>query len=162
MAPLACSMACERTPRTPSVAAVQLLFRLFDQHGIHASLGGSGLLAALGLADTVHDWDVTTGADSQTVEYVLRGLELPYARTPRRAPFATEACFLVDAGDHTIDVLSRFGFDTPAGFVPVPTRTSGTWRGLPLGGAQEWALAYRLMGRHDRAAALERWLGDAQ
>lgn len=152
----------QHTSSTPPVEAVQSLFRLFERHGIPAALGGSGLLAALGMTEQVHDWDVTTDAAPQAIESVLVELELPYARALRQSPFATAACFTVDAGDHTIDVLSRFALDTPAGVVPVVTRTSGSWRGMPLGGAREWALAYRLMGRPDRAAALEAWLRDVR
>lgn len=151
-------MAREVVPSTPPMDALQLLFCAFERHGIPASLGGSGLLAALGLVDRVRDWDVTTDADPSAVEAVLADLELPCTRAPRREPFATQGCFVVDAGEHSIDVLARFAFDTPAGVVPIATVTSGTWRGVPLGGVQEWALAYRLMGRPDRAAALEGWL----
>src|SRR5262245_59362199 len=49
--------------------------------GVQVALGGSGLLAALGLADRVRDWDLTTDAPYERVTEALAGV--PY--TPHGA-----------------------------------------------------------------------------
>jgi hypothetical protein len=145
---------------TPRIETVQALSALFERRGIEVALGGSALLAALGLVEVVRDWDLTTDSRAEPVEAVLTEFGMTFLRAPRDAAFATEACFVVDAGDHTIDVLSRFALHTPDGVMVVATSTQRTWRGMSLGEPEEWARAYRVMGRPDRAAALEAWLRD--
>jgi len=49
-----------------------------QDHGADAALGGSGLLAALGLVDAVRDWDVTTDADPAVVEAALQSIGATY------------------------------------------------------------------------------------
>jgi hypothetical protein len=43
--------------------------------------------------------------------------------------------------------------------VDLPSSTTRTWRGLPIADPSVWARAYRLLGRTDRADALDAWLG---
>lgn len=72
----------------------------------------------------------------------------------------------VDAGDHSIDVLVGFalesawepGSPSDSGVVVIPARPGRTWLGLQMARPQEWILAYRLMGRTERAEALRRRL----
>jgi hypothetical protein len=78
---------------TDVIAALQV-------HGVVAAVGGSGLLAALGLVDQVRDWDVTTDAATETVEVALRSTGLTYTRTVAGdQQYATRARFAVVAAD---------------------------------------------------------------
>lgn len=123
------------------------------------ALGGSGLLAALGLIDRVRDWDLTTDAEPELVATALRAAQLEHAEvTAGDGGYATRARFLVDGGDHEVDLLVGFGFRVGGSTIPIPTRVTGHWQGLPLGDPVKWAHAYRLMGRTGRADTLQTWL----
>jgi hypothetical protein len=58
----------EAAPRTPPFQVVSQVLAALRRHGAEAAIGGSGLLAALGLVDQVRDWDVTTEIDHQRPE----------------------------------------------------------------------------------------------
>ena len=103
--------------------------------GIDAALGGSGLLAALGLTDHVRDWDVTTDADPHLVDRLR-----------------------VDGADHDIDLIVGFPIRADDTVHHLPTRITGHWHGLPLADPAVWAQAYRLIGRLEPATALDEWL----
>jgi len=60
--------------RTPALSVVAAVVDALQARGAVAAVGGSGLLAALGLVDSVRDWDVTTDAETQTVEAALVGV----------------------------------------------------------------------------------------
>jgi hypothetical protein len=130
------------------------------RHGtIVSALGGSGLLAALGLTDQVRDWDLTTDAEPEAVASALTCAHLEHAAVEAGEDgYATQARFRVEAGDHEIDLLVGFAFRSPGSTIHIPTRVTGHWRGLPLGDPLAWARAYRLMGRPERAVPLETWL----
>ncbi|EXF26290.1 hypothetical protein BG28_00385 [Nesterenkonia sp. AN1] len=65
----------------------------------------------------------------------------------------------IEAGDHSIDVLTGFALESNGGVVTIPARPGHAWRGLKMARPEEWLLAYRLMGRAERAEALQRHLG---
>ena len=56
-------------PLGPLLGRVERL----ERAGVVVALGGSGLLAALGLADTAQDWDLTTDAPLHAVLDALEG-----------------------------------------------------------------------------------------
>jgi hypothetical protein len=131
---------------------------LRERH-IVTALGGSGLLAALELVDQVRDWDLTTDAHPQAVRAALAAADLNHDQvTSGEGRYATRARFVVDGGDHEIDLLVGFAVRSNGSTVPLPTRVTGHWKGLPLGDPAVWALAYRLIGRDERASQLEGWL----
>ena len=128
-------------------------------HAAVSALGGSGLLAALGLTDRVRDWDLTTDAEPEVVAAALGAAGLEHRQvTAGDDRFATRARFRVDGDDHEVDLLVGFGFRVNGSTIPMPTRVTGHWRDLPLGDPVVWAQAYRLMGRTERADSLQTWL----
>ena len=148
-----------RTPPLPIVAAV---VAALQAHGAVAAVGGSGLLAALGLVDSVRDWDVTTDAATQTVESALAqvsGATVAPAASGD-AGYATRARFVVRGNDHEVDVLVGFALLEEDQVVPLPTRVTRTWQGLPIADPEVWLRAYRLLGRHERADLLQRYLDE--
>lgn len=79
--------------------------------------------------------------------------------TVRGGVYATGARYVVDGGDHEIDLLVNFALrGTSGGVVGLPTRVTGRWRGLPLGDPGIWFQAHRLLGRRARVDALEGWM----
>lgn len=145
--------------RTPPLSVVAAVIAELRAHGAVAAVGGSGLLAALGLVDSVRDWDVTTDAATRTVAEALAavaGAEFTAAAVGE-AGYATRARFLVHGEDHDVDVLVGFALVDHDQVVPLPTRVVRTWRGLPVGDPVVWLRAYRLLGRHQQADLLQHW-----
>ena len=144
----------------PPLAPLERLLERLRAHGLAHALGGSGLLAALGLVDRVRDWDVTVAASIESLEAACAGLD--YAR------FGSDGCH----ADHkltfereSVELIANFAFSVPGGVVAIPTLVTGHWRGIPLGSPTAWAVAYALMGeledsarRRERAALLFEWL----
>lgn len=117
--------------------------------GLTVALAGSGLLAALGLADTVHDWDLTTDDPYERVvaalageDHVLHGSGELHADRK-----------LVLAGG-AVELILGFAFHSEAGIVRIPTIVSARVEGIPLGSPEGWAVAYHLLGRTGKSAAL--------
>ncbi len=146
--------------RTPPLSVVTAVVAALQAHGAVAAVGGSGLLAALGLVDSVRDRDVTTDAATETVEAALAGVAGAAVTTASagEAGYATRARFIVRGTDHAVDVLVGFALLEHEQVVPLPTRVTRNWRGLPIADPAVWLQAYRLLGRHHRADLLQRWL----
>ena len=127
---------------TPPLAPLLAIVARLEAAGIRCALGGSGLLAALGLTDTVHDWDLTADAPLERL--------VPLARD---WPFETAGSSGVHADAklmfprQAIEVIARFAFHGPRGVIRIPTVTAGRWRGVPLASAEAWLVAYDLLER---------------
>lgn len=140
--------------KAPPLGLIRQLQERLSATGIPSVVGGSGLLASLGLVSRINDWDLVTDAEPESVQQVLDELEFTYRRAETSGIFRTEALFVVSAENYEIDVLVRFALDSPDGTVPIPARAGSTWCGLTMARPEEWRLAYRLLKRHDRAALL--------
>ncbi|WP_162893099.1 hypothetical protein [Microbacterium halotolerans] len=139
-------------PPTETVAAI---VAALAEHGFPVAVGGSAVLASLGLVDRVRDWDVTCEGDPDEIAQALDVLGLTWTAPPSAGrPFATDARYVVDAGDHEIDVLVGFAAWDGDRIERFPVRTSTTWLGLPIADPDVWTNAYRLIGRPERAAVL--------
>lgn len=143
--------------RTPPLTLVSHVQRVLSRRSIPSAVGGSGLLASLGLIGTVNDWDLVADAQPAAVEAALDELSLRYSRAEQSGVFRTQALFTIDAGDHQIDVLVRFALQGPNGVIDIPARLGHWWRGLQMAEPEDWYLAYRLMGRQARAELLENY-----
>lgn len=145
-------MTAEHPPLTTVVRIIDAL----RERRAPVALGGSAVLASLGLVDRVRDWDLVCEAEPDDVAGVLDALHVAYA-TPSSGgrPFATRARFVVDAGDHEIDVLVGFAAWRGEEIVRFPAEPRSIWLGLPIADPDVWAVAYRLIGRPERAEALE-------
>jgi hypothetical protein len=149
----------ERSISVPPLGVVTRLVAALRVRGLAPAVGGSGLLVALGLTDTAHDWDVTVDAPHRAVGAALRESGLSYRDgTERGGRYATRQRFVIDGGDHAVDLLVGFALRGPRGVEELPTRVTGQWNGLPLADPAVWARAYRLLDRPGKAEALEGWL----
>ncbi|MFD5552821.1 hypothetical protein ACFWIA_03150 [Streptomyces sp. NPDC127068] len=145
--------------RIPSVTVVQHVVRCLSTHGMEPALGGSGLLVALGLADTAHDWDLTVDSQGEAVREALDEGGFSFLDATGGDPvYATHRRYLIDGGDHSVDLLVGFALRTADEVVPLPSRVTGSWSGLPLADPKVWERAYVLLGRHHKAALLRQWL----
>lgn len=146
-------------PKIPPLEPVSTLIASLESHKAVAAIGGSGLLASLGLVDTVRDWDVTSDAPTSVVVEALKaeGLTARF-ETDRGGIYATRERLVVEAGGHGIDLLLGFAARTADGVVRFPTRVVGRWLGLPIADPVVWRDAYRAIGREERAILLDVWL----
>jgi hypothetical protein len=128
--------------------------------GIGSVVGGSGLLASLGLADTVNDWDLVTDGDEAAVAGVLDALGLPSEPDDGDSDrYATRALHRLERDGEQVDLLVGFAIRTPDGVVRIPAAPGATWRGLTMARPEDWRVAYRAMGRTEKAALLDRLPG---
>ena len=133
--------------QTPPRAGLETIAARLDAAGIVWALGGSGLLAALGLVDRVNDWDLSCDADAERVRSIYAGVPYTFhghggCHADHKLAFEAEC----------VEVIPRFAFFTPVGIVHIATRVTGTWEGIPLGQPVGWACAYWLMGEYDEPA----------
>ena len=135
-------MTAPSVPATPPLPPLLDVVARLEALGIPCALGGSGLLAALGLADRVGDWDLTTDATVEEMLPAARGLAWERAGSD-----ALHADAKLMFPELDIEVIARFAFHVPGGVVRIPTVVTGRWRGVPLGSPEGWAVAYDLLGR---------------
>ena len=127
---------------TPPLEPLLEIVARLEGEGIRCALGGSGLLAALGLGTVVRDWDLTAEAPLERL--------LPVAR---RLPHETAGSSGVHADAKllfpglAIEIIARFAFHGPRGVIRIPTVVGGRWHGVPLGSPEAWAVAYHLLER---------------
>ncbi|MBX3093556.1 MAG: hypothetical protein KF680_03295 [Cryobacterium sp.] len=146
----------------PPLEPVRTIVAEFARRGWPVAVGGSAVLAWLGLVDVVRDWDVTVDADADEVEQaLLRAGFNPEDGTSSAPPFATRRRLTLALPDHELDVLVGFAVHEGGAVVPIPVRAVATWNGLPIAHPGDWELAYRIMGRADRAAALHKALAES-
>ncbi len=140
-------------PGAPDPARARAVVLGLERSGVRCALGGSGLLAALGLAATMRDWDVTTDAP---LEAILAAIEdRPAEHHGNDALHADEKLTLAAEG---VEIIRRFAFFTPGGVVRLPTFVTGRWHGIPIGAAECWAIAYDLLERPAKRDLLLGWL----
>ncbi len=141
---------------TPPLGGVHRLVAVLQVASWRPAIGGSGLLVALGLADTAKDWDVTVDAPVEAVIATLDRAGLSYRdETLTDGIYASDRRLIFDG---PIDLLVNFAMRGPDGVERLPTRVAGCWCGLPLGDPAIWARAYRLLGRDAKAELLEQIL----
>ncbi len=126
---------------TPPLAPLARVLTVLGEAGVPHALGASGLCAALGLVERVHDWDVTCEADPDALAAL-------FAAEPHER-FGNSGCHAdhkVNLRGGEIELIARFAFFVPGGIVHIPTRVSRHWQGVPVGSPEGWAVAYALMG----------------
>jgi hypothetical protein len=133
----------------PTDTAVRIVAALRER-GLPVAVGGSALLASLGLVDRVRDWDITCEGEPAVVTAALDRLGLAWtAPTSAGRPFARRA------SSSTPGITrSTCSWASPPGTATGSSPFPGEWRGLPIADPQVWAQAYRLIGRPERAALL--------
>jgi hypothetical protein len=133
-----------RAIHTPPVEGLRAITARLDGAGLAWGLGGSGLLAALGLVDHVNDWDVQVEAGPDVVRALYP--DLPHTF---HGHGGCHADWKLSFAAERTELIPRFAFFVPGGVVRVTLQVSGTWRGIPIASPEGWACAYALMGELD-------------
>ena len=137
----------------PPLEAVRALIDALERAGVRCALGGSGLLAAFGLASVVRDWDFTTDAPRERLLAALEGRSAEHKGSD--AIHADEKFMLPEL---RLEIIRGFAFVTSRGPIHIPTRVTRRWRGVPVGSPEGWAVAYALLGRDEKSERLFEWL----
>jgi hypothetical protein len=138
-----------RDVTSPPFPALREVVATLESAGIECALGGSGLLASLGLETVVRDWDLTT---DQPLE-VVRAALTRYA-PEHMGPNGVHADDKLMILEHSIECIVRFAFHSEGRVVRIPTLVRARWSGVPIGSAEAWAVAYALMGREEKSRRL--------
>jgi hypothetical protein len=142
-----------RAPTPPITPLLEVADRL-RQASVEFALGGSGLLHALGLAERVGDWDVTTDAEPNMIARIFESV--PHEHF---GPSGVHADAKLQLHGGLVELIIGMAFHAPGGICRVPTMPRGEWRGVPLASPEAWAVAYSLLGREAKADALFGHLG---
>jgi hypothetical protein len=134
---------------SPPLALLRDYVERLERGGLTVALGGSGLLAALGLGDTVRDWDLTCDAPLDRVVAALDGE--PFVHHGSDELHADQKLALAD---DTVEVILGFAFHVGGAVVRIPTIVSARVEGIPLASPEAWAVAYALLDRPPKSDAL--------
>jgi len=135
--------------KTPPLEPLRDAVARLEARGLACALGGSGLLAALRLADAVRDWDLTTDAPIEAVRDALAGV----ASTWKGSDEVHADQKLMLAGG-LVEVIVGFAFHVGGRVVRIPTVVAGRRGGVPIGSVEAWAAAYALLGREAKSERL--------
>ncbi len=142
--------------QTPDFSALKEISSRLKKAGIKHALGGSGLMASLGLVKDVRDWDLTTDAEWETVEPLLKGLS--YEVKPPTELFPSKYLCVIKIENTSIDLIGGFAIRTSSEVFNVPTLVIKEWEEVPVGSPAVWAKAYSLMGRFEKSNLLLEYL----
>lgn len=134
---------------SPPLPLLRDFVERLERAGLTVALGGSGLLAALGLGDTVRDWDLTCDDPLDRVVAALDGE--PFVHKGSDELHADQKLALADG---TVEVILGFAFQVAGAVVRIPTVVSARVEGIPLASPEGWAIAYGLLGREAKSDAL--------
>jgi hypothetical protein len=142
-----------RHVKSPPLPPLLEVIRRLERAGVEVALGGSGLLAALGLGNTIRDWDLTTDAEQPGVHALLADLGVALAGSS-----GVHADSKVMLPSLEIECICRFAFHVDGAVVRIPSVVTRRWRGVPVGSPEAWAIAYALLGRAEKSERLFGWL----
>lgn len=129
---------------TPPIESLQKVYARLVQAGVPCALGGSGLLAALGLVDHVGDWDLTVEGDVAAIAALFADLPLELAGNS-----GIHADHKVMLPGESSEVIVNFAFQVEGPVIRIPTLVSGTWNDVAIASPECWAVAYALMGEYE-------------
>jgi hypothetical protein len=134
---------------SPPLEPLRAVVASLEGAGIGCALGGSGLLASLGLADHVGDWDLTVDAPARQVYPHLDAGRLTYVGSD---PLHADEKLQIEAD--RIEIICGFAFHVNSGIVRLPAMACGRWEGIPTASPEVWAVAYALLDRAEKRDVL--------
>lgn len=134
-------------PQLPPFEGLLSLTARLDAAGVPWAVGGSALLAALGIADEAHDWDVQVEAGPTQLQELFA--DRPHAFSGNQG---CHADWKLAFETERTELIARFAFAVEGGVVRIPLAVSRRWRGLPMASPEAWACAYWVLARHGEEA----------
>ena len=109
----------DRVASSPPRSWLEEIVATLEGRGITVALGGSGLLAALGLGRAIRDWDLTTDAPYAQVMSALAGRPCV-----AHGPDALHADHKLALAGGAVEIIVGFAYSVPGSVVRVPTFVS--------------------------------------
>jgi hypothetical protein len=141
------------SPTLPPFEPLLEVHRRLEGAGVEHALGGSALLHAHGLEDHVGDWDLNTDADHDVLEPLFRDLA-----PVKFGSSGIHADSKLQIHGTTVELIVRMAIVAEGRIVRIPTLPRSTWRGIPVGSPEAWAVSYALLGRTEKSERLFRAL----
>lgn len=138
-----------------NIKDLQFVVEKLNQHHIQYSLGGSGLLFSLGLVDHVNDWDIVVECSKEKLIDALDDLQWTEAASGDY-PFASK--YRIQIPSMHIDVIGSFALQTSKDQLKLPIENGAKWQGIDVSSPEIWYVAYRMMGREQKAEFLLNYL----
>lgn len=136
--------------------ALKSLSNLLSAHDIHHALGGSGLLAHLGMDIEINDWDLTTTASIDDVNLALASYQ-----KDKKAPiglFCSDYLLNVRLESIDVDVIGRFALRSGNDVISIDTIIVDYWDTVPVCCPRQWLNAYQILGDHRKVEFLTQYL----
>lgn len=133
----------------PPIETLLDVHRRLAKAGIAHALGASALLHAHGLADHVGDWDLNTDEDHDVLEPLFQDLE-----PVKFGSSGIHADSKLQMHGASVELIVRMAIVAEGKVVRIPTIARSTWRGVPVGSPEAWAVGYALLGRREKSERL--------
>ena len=134
----------EQTAVLPPREGLNGITARLDEAGIPWAMGGSTLLAALGLVDRVNDWDVQLMHEPEPLRFLFGTVPHTF-----HGQGGCHADWKLTFESERTELIGAFALFAPYGVVRIPLHRTRVWNGLPIASPEGWACAYWLMGRYD-------------
>ncbi|GGH60369.1 hypothetical protein [Paenibacillus silvae] len=133
------------------------LIKRLKENDIPFTLGGSGMLYSLNLAESVNDWDLMVDCPKSTFIEAIDAYEW-VEKESGDLPFASEYRIGIDSLD--VDVIGGFAFHVEGKILKLPLShvPDRTWQGMNISSPELWYVAYHIMGRLEKAELILTYL----
>ncbi|WP_342555618.1 hypothetical protein [Paenibacillus sp. FSL R7-0652] len=133
------------------------LVKQLEQKGISFTLGGSGMLYYLNLAQSVNDWDLMVDCPKSTFIEAIDGYEWTEQESGDGL-FASE--YRIEIRSCNVDVIGGFAFRVEANILKLPLShiPDRTWHGMNISSPELWYTAYHMMGRKEKSDLILEYL----
>jgi hypothetical protein len=132
-------------------------FSLLKKHNISFSLGGSGMLVALGLlpASERNDWDILSDCPMDQILPLLTDSK----HIQPQKPFASEYLLKFEHLGEKIDWIGKFAIYDQNNHLHQFTSMPHSYHlGVPLSDPKDWLKVYELLNRKDKVEILKSYL----
>ncbi|WP_413380961.1 hypothetical protein [Alkalihalobacillus sp. 1P02AB] len=137
---------------------LQQVVEVLDENKIDYSLGGSGLLYALGLSEQVNDWDLMVEASEHELVKILEKKWITPQKKKGDSSFGSDYVLQLNIENVTFEFIGHFSIYYEQQLIQIPNEVSFVWNGVKVANPVAWYVAYELMARKDKADSLYYYL----
>jgi hypothetical protein len=132
-------------------------FSLLKKHNISFSLGGSGMLVALGLLPSSerNDWDILSDCHIDKIKSLI----VNFKHIQAQKPYASEYLLKFEYQGEKIDWIGKFAiYDQLNHKHHFTSKPHSHHLGVPICDPEEWLKVYELLNRNEKVEILRKYL----